>query len=754
MNFSGLTDLAKGKKAWLSSESKWSKPNDAWRAMDDDGQRDFSFHTGQEDNPWWLIDLTQVYRLFFIVVGNRRKTCQELAGTLTVEVSDDLQAWETIHTGQVFWDGDLTFPLMGYMSARYVKLSLRAARTCFHLAKVEIWGTDKPDFEMPFPWDAGGLVPVPAKAEKNISLISEGKNFWQSSMDETTPILSGPGPGCRTREESGPWWMIDLEDIYPLESLTLKKPADLGCLSAARLKIEISRDGRRWSAIHEGRLHWSGTLHYPLQGEVIARYVRLSSRDHERLCFSQVLINSKKSEVNVMQLRNDGLGGRLSSLLNAMYLAKVLNCDFKFMWRARSCTELSTESSTVFNPSSSAAEDMFDPEFIKRHLITPKTFSDFSPLAGKRNVFRRNMEQMASGNDERRLTSTHFDLSQILNPNLRPDRALRPSIFFNTIAFQPEIKALIDYANGIELPDKCVAIHLRSGDIVYDINVRENGFTFLYKAAPVQFVRQAIEKFLAENRPILLFGTDITLLEFLARAYNVDLAFNYWRNYDLPEDKLSKYGSIFDMTLMARARYICANRGSVYPQMAHDIGAHSHFIDINQMFSPQDRRRYCLEDLKRNSSLYPDLQNAYSYGYLYNLAYDEPAQNTDELIHWLEMAASFDPEATKYPILLAAEHCKARRFETADQILLKVLDVGLEQDDILFRNKPKCLTIAPDRVGHFNARFLRPLEDAASLGYPGACCVMSIISAVMKENDSARAWKNAALKAFSARIPE
>lgn len=132
-----LVNVAKGKRAWQSSLSKWSKPDDAERALNDDGKRDYSFHTDLEDNPWWVVDLGGQYPIHSIVAGNRRKAEQKKSRTLTVEASRDGKVWTTIHSGRLYWQGDLVLPVGGNLLARYVRLSLME-RHYLHLSKVEV----------------------------------------------------------------------------------------------------------------------------------------------------------------------------------------------------------------------------------------------------------------------------------------------------------------------------------------------------------------------------------------------------------------------------------------------------------------------------------------------------------------------------------------------------------------------------------------------------------------------------------------
>lgn len=745
MNFSGLTDLAKGKKAWLSSESKWSRPNDAWRAMDDDGQRDFSFHTGQQDNPWWLIDLEQVYRLFFIVIGNRRTLCQERAGTLTVEVSNDLQAWELVHTGQIFWDGNLTFPLMGLMSARYVKLSLRSEKTYLHLTKVEIWGTDQPDFVRSFPEDSGCLVPVPSGPEDNNKLISEGKKTWLSSADETAPIRSGSGQGLLGQEKSRPWRMIDLEDVYPLESLTLKKTADLADLSVARLKIEISRDGQRWSTIHEGCLYWTGSLHYPLRGEVLARFVKISfdAADGDNLPAMEVRTPGRRSDLQVMCLKSDGLGARLSTVTNAMYLAKILNCDVKIFWKPRDLLEYDDPS--VIKVGVGSAEEIFSQEFLDRCQSQENAFNNESKLLYNRrgNLFYRHLISPEMHDRPGRLFSSSIPLGECLNSNLAPDQAFGPGNFFDDIGFCDSLKNIIDEARRVELGENYAAIHVRSGDCVYADWRTYFGHPSQGRVVPIPLLKMVIERLKSQNRFIILFGEDLKVLNRISQAYEVKVSADYWPRIDLSPHQQA----MFDLILMSRARHIYSPRNSAFSQLAQVISRTAERHDVLKMFSAEEAASFFIKDLDLNAATYPNLQNAVSYGYLHHIA--RGIRGFEERISYLEAASRYDQESPVYIIHKALEYYAARRPEAGEKVLAEGFKMTADggQSGFSFQNPgldlKRCLPL-----------FAAELEKIAQDSYPFVRYLLSAAYDQCRNPDKASFWGQKALDAYQAKIAD
>jgi FkbM family methyltransferase len=141
----GLVDVALGKPATQSSISEWSLSSDeAANAVSGRTFSDYAFHTGEEDNPWWSVDLGASFPIETIVVHNRVGMMQERARRLRVEIGEtEGGPWTLVHAGySAFGGGGNDYPLVlrtgGLLSGRHVRLSLDERQT-FHLSKVEVF---------------------------------------------------------------------------------------------------------------------------------------------------------------------------------------------------------------------------------------------------------------------------------------------------------------------------------------------------------------------------------------------------------------------------------------------------------------------------------------------------------------------------------------------------------------------------------------------------------------------------------------
>jgi hypothetical protein len=126
-------DLAVGKPWRVSSMQGECRPEEGSCLGT---QTDILFHTTQEKNPWFELDLGGVASFSAIEVQNRHDCCPDRAVPLTLEVSDDAQSWvEVARRKEAFDTWRAEFPPQ---KARYVRA--RATRkTILHLVRVSVY---------------------------------------------------------------------------------------------------------------------------------------------------------------------------------------------------------------------------------------------------------------------------------------------------------------------------------------------------------------------------------------------------------------------------------------------------------------------------------------------------------------------------------------------------------------------------------------------------------------------------------------
>lgn len=137
-----VVDLTESKKAIQSSVSKWSRIDDANRAIDASLEDvNFAFHTGMEDNPFWMVDLEGVYTIDCIRITNRKELKhQKINKNLKVECSLDKENWINLDSSLFEWTDleVLEINVLQSLKARYIKISLNT-RGYLVLRRVEIF---------------------------------------------------------------------------------------------------------------------------------------------------------------------------------------------------------------------------------------------------------------------------------------------------------------------------------------------------------------------------------------------------------------------------------------------------------------------------------------------------------------------------------------------------------------------------------------------------------------------------------------
>jgi hypothetical protein len=125
LDLTGLTDIAPLGIATQSSTSRWSRLDDAQRAVQDVSS-DFAFHTDITPDTWWKLDLDRVYFPKLILISNRRRSqFWHLAKNISVSVSENGKDWKVLHEGEVYFGTiENGLPLM---------LPITDCRLCFQL---------------------------------------------------------------------------------------------------------------------------------------------------------------------------------------------------------------------------------------------------------------------------------------------------------------------------------------------------------------------------------------------------------------------------------------------------------------------------------------------------------------------------------------------------------------------------------------------------------------------------------------------
>ena len=161
-----------------------------------DGVRDgkWGFHTENEPNPWWQVDLGEKTALDRAVLWNRCDSCGDRNNRILLLLSDDGKAWQQAyqHNGTPFNGYTDKKPLevkLEGKAARFLRLAL-AGTSYFHLDEVEVFAAADP--------------------KKNVAF---GKPADQSSVSEWSeahgkPVAPAASPAVADAPKSYPFAIV------------------------------------------------------------------------------------------------------------------------------------------------------------------------------------------------------------------------------------------------------------------------------------------------------------------------------------------------------------------------------------------------------------------------------------------------------------------------------------------------------------------------------------------------------------------
>ena len=518
-------------------------------------------------------------------------------------------------------------------------------------------------------------------AADDLQNVASGKEAWQSSTSkwskphEAKRALADDGErdfAFHTGLEDKPWWRVDLGEIYPIHSIVVGNRRKMNQEQARTLKVEISRDGETWTAIHSGFLVWSGDLVLPLGGAALARHLRLSLQEKAYLHLSKVEVWAKRPKIKVAANRPDGFGLRMQCLLNGLYLAKALNCEFKLVWPDGIAGPAKDFEKSKEKDASNLIGHSVEPLasiFADERILGAQSAGRLairSLIAEETGLSAAQLLQSKLHDEPNTLYAPSGDLGETLAPELAPNAEFGLPDIFESLKFSPSMEKAIQAARAVDLERNFAALHIRSGDIVYG-PYRLQGTRFAGKAVSMPLARMAIENLQGRGLDVLVFGEDGASIAELARAYNVRPAAAYLKdlNYVGPER------SIFEIVLMSRTSEIWA-ASSGFSRLAHSISRSAQDVNIHKAFSSAKKIAFFTKDLAENAGVYHPMQAAYAYWQLYvaHLAHKSPSA---EKIAALEAAKRHDPENVMYDIALASELYAAKRHEAAEGILERAL---------------------------------------------------------------------------------
>ena len=140
-----MRNIALNRPATQSSTSKWSTSQDrqvdASVANNGDLISQRWFHTEEELNPWWQVDLETPSLIQEVVIHNRADQAPRLARFKLLRSNDGSEYFEFYHKSDASVFSDLVIPVREGVIARYIRVQL-LGRGYLHFRECEVFGSE------------------------------------------------------------------------------------------------------------------------------------------------------------------------------------------------------------------------------------------------------------------------------------------------------------------------------------------------------------------------------------------------------------------------------------------------------------------------------------------------------------------------------------------------------------------------------------------------------------------------------------
>ncbi|KAI7814579.1 hypothetical protein IRJ41_021836, partial [Triplophysa rosa] len=215
----------KGTVTQSSTQSAWV----AQRAID--GKRygsAFCSATANESNPWWRLDLLDVYNISTVIITARSDCCPERINGAEIRIGNSLDNNGNNNPICAVTSGFLAGHTISYschgMEGRYVNVVMTGITSHLALCEVEVFGTENLALK--------GTV---TQSSTYYTMVAQhaidGKRY-------------GPGPYCfATSTQSDPWWRLDLLEVVNISTVVITALNNLFYqTSGAEIRIGNSLD--------------------------------------------------------------------------------------------------------------------------------------------------------------------------------------------------------------------------------------------------------------------------------------------------------------------------------------------------------------------------------------------------------------------------------------------------------------------------------------------------------------------------------
>lgn len=537
---------------------------------------------------------------------------------------------------------------------------------------------------------------------------------WSKENDAQRAVLNKEYKdfAFHTDMETNPWWQIDFPaNIRPHYIIINNRKNEMYSHIASSIKVTVSNSNNDKVVLHQGLVFYGALpkslpLILPLKAHVEIKSIKIELENNEPtyLHLSNIniltskLIRSDEELPVFFANRSDGFGMRLSVILSAMVYAKTYGSDFKISWHHHDNKVYLNHHMT------SKIEDIFEEYFIKQHVIE-KSYIDSLNLI--------NASQYNEGLHNELFEGYLCDYSN-RNDFKNSDTSLSYKEAFNSIGFSKSLLEAKRLAESIDLGEKTVAIHLRSGDIVYE------GYrlfhSFHYKVTPAYIIPVLIERYKNDGYEVILIGQEESFCQYLSKKYSV----KYSGSIINKEFNTNQQG-MFDIALLARMSLIIS-MGSAFTEVAtliNDSKTKRYFnvLSFDEIRDGFQKFENGIGSLK--SSVITDLYKSFSYISFYRRYQNQIS--VEKKLEILDKCITLEPDSQLNKLLKEVARLYTKSASDANSNILKFIESveGKKYLDKFVKNKQ---SLPP--VDYIFSEYIAEFKLLAERGFPSIAIIL------------------------------
>ena len=354
-------------------------------------------------------------------------------------------------------------------------------------------------------------------------------------------------------------------------------------------------------------------------------------------------------EPRIAAWRNDGLGGRINAMLNALWLAERCRVGFCFHW-----APLRSEfADRTIPPPQAVFEAGFLDDCHRSQADLPVTVVNHVDLN------RSSIE--AAFQDRFRPGIIIRNFSSVLRLDGVPATPAELRGAWNRIGWSIRLRELEARAREA-VPQRCVALHVRRGDIVYG---RYKRLHWPGKFRPLAWMRRAAEILCERGEPVVVFGDSEATVDSLCAGLPV-LRGSLLR----PANALGFEAAFFELCALAAAEKIVGSQ-SAYTISAGMIGG-TVPMTVEQFLPAEPLVPLALTDLAAHPERYDRFERTQTLLWLCINRPKELASGQAESL--LAEASRLDPDNDLPLVILAQRRLQDGDFAAAEQLFARAAE--------------------------------------------------------------------------------